>query len=185
MNASSRIERAPRQTLVGSPLAASRGLTRAEFFAIMSAFPTGVAVVTALDEQGAPRGLTAQSVASVSAEPPLLLVCIDRSSRTLVAARARGRFAVNFLRADRGALCARFASKAEDKFDGVVWHASANGMPVLHKDSLAHTECTIELELEAGDHVVLIGLAIGGKPPSPGDVPLVYYRRTFAAATES
>ncbi len=151
----------------------------------MSAFPTGVAVVTTLDEQGRPRGLTAQSVASVSAEPPLLLVCIDRVSRTLPALRASGRFVVNFLRADRNALCAVFASKAADKFAGVAWRRAANGMPVLHEDSLAHAECTTERELEAGDHIVVVGLVVGGEPPTEHGVPLVYYRRTFAAWPEA
>ena len=156
------------------------GLERDVFFAIMRAFPTGVAVVTTLDEEGRPRGLTAQSVASVSAEPPLLLVCIDRASRTLPALRASGRFVVNFLRAERDALCTLFASKAVDKFAGVAWRAGASGMPVLYEDSLAHAECVTERELQAGDHVVLIGLAVGGEPASDGDVPLVYYRRSFA-----
>jgi fluoroacetyl-CoA thioesterase len=156
------------------------GLERDVFFAIMRAFPTGVAVVTTLDEEGGPRGLTAQSVASVSAEPPLLLVCIDRASRTLPALRGSGRFVVNFLRAERDALCTLFASKAEDKFAGVAWRAGASGMPVLYEDSVAHAECVTERELEAGDHVVLIGLAVGGEPASADDVPLVYYRRSFA-----
>jgi len=148
----------------------------------MSAFPTGVAVVTTSDERGCPRGLTAQSVASVSAEPPLLLVSIDRTSRTLPALRASGRFVVNFLRADRDALCTVFASKVEDKFAGVAWRAAGNGMPILHEDSLAYAECTTEHELQVGDHVVVIGLVVGGGPPSPDGVPLVYYRRTFSRA---
>ena len=158
---------------------ASAGLGRDEFFAIMSAFPTGVAVVTTRDEQGRPRGLTAQSVASVSAEPPLLLVCIDRASRTLPALRASGQFVVNFLRADRDALCAIFASRAEDKFARVAWREAANGMPVLHDDSLAYAECTTEQELEVGDYVVVIGLVGGGEPPSTspggagGDEPVL------------
>jgi len=152
---------------------ASAGLGRDEFFAIMSAFPTGVAVVTTRDEQGRPRGLTAQSVASVSAEPPLLLVCIDRASRTLPALRASGQFVVNFLRADRDALCAIFASRAEDKFARVAWREAANGMPVLHDDSLAYAECTTEQELEVGDYVVVIGLVGGGEPPSTDGVPIV------------
>lgn len=166
-------------------LRASGGLARDDFFAIMSAFPTGVAVVTTLDDQGRPRGLAAQSVASVSAEPPLLLVCIDRASRTLPALRATGRFVVNFLRADRDALCALFASKADDKFAGVAWRAAANGMPLLHEDSVAYAECRTERELDGGDHIILLGRAVGGEPPSPHDVPLVYYRRTFAPSPEA
>ncbi len=113
----------------------------------MSAFPTGVA--------------------------PLLLVCIDRASRTLPAVRASGRFVVNFLRADRDVLCAVLASKTEDKFAGVAWRVAANDMPVLHEDSLAYAECATQWELQAGDHVVLIGLVVGGEPPIADVVPLV------------
>jgi flavin reductase (DIM6/NTAB) family NADH-FMN oxidoreductase RutF len=109
-----------------------------------------------------------------------VLVCIDRQSRTLPAIRASRRFVVNFLRADRDALSLTFASKAEDKFAGVAWREAANGMPVLHDDTLAYAECTTEQELQVGDHVVVIGLVVGGKPPSPDGVPLVYYRRTFS-----
>ena len=63
----------------------------------MSAFPTGVAVVTTLDAEGGPRGLTTNALCAVSAEPPLLLVCVDRESRTLPALLHSGRFVVNFL----------------------------------------------------------------------------------------
>lgn len=160
-------------------------LSREDFFSIMSAFPTGVAIVTTLDEQGEPKGLTTNAVCSVSAEPPLLLVCVDVGSRTLHALRHTGRFVVNFM-SDRGAeLCARFASKADDKFDEVRWDPGLGGLPLLARDALAYAECSIEEELEAGDHVVLIGLVESGRPPDPNSVPILYYRRTYGTTPVS
>jgi flavin reductase (DIM6/NTAB) family NADH-FMN oxidoreductase RutF len=156
-------------------------LSREEFFSIMSAFPTGVAIVTTLDERGAPRGLTTNAVCSVSAEPPLLLVCVDTSSRTLTALRHSKRFVVNFMSDGRAELCARFASKADDKFDGVHWAPGLGGMPLLAEDGLAYAECSTEEELEAGDHVILIGLIQGGRPPEPETVPILYYRRSYGS----
>ncbi len=105
--------------------------SREEFFAIMSAFPTGVAIVTTLDADGQPRGLTTNAVSSVSADPPMLLVCVDRTSRTLEALRHARRFVVNFM-SDGGAdLCALFASKADDKFASVAWEPGLGGVPLL------------------------------------------------------
>ena len=82
----------------------------------MSAFPTGVAIVTTLEPDGTPRGLTTNAVTSVSAEPPILLVCVDRNSRTLPALLHTKRFVVNFMRSDHVEICQLFASKADDKF---------------------------------------------------------------------
>src|SRR3954454_24327215 len=79
---------------------------RSTFFQIMSAFPTGVAIVTTVEEDGTPRGLTTNAVTSVSADPPILLVCIDKDSRTLPALRASRRFVVNFMRDDHAETCA-------------------------------------------------------------------------------
>nr|MBA2297898.1 flavin reductase family protein [Actinomycetota bacterium] len=131
--------------------------TREEFVSIMSAFPTGVAIVTTLDEQGRPRGLTTNAICSVSTDPPLLLVCVAQTSRTLAALRHARRFVVNFMSDGRADLCALFASKAEDKFADVRWTSGLGGVPCLTEDALAYAECLTEQELEAGDHLILIG----------------------------
>ena len=81
----------------------------------------GVAIVTTLEPDGTPRGLTTNAVASVSAAPPILLVAVDRGSRTLPALLHSKRFVVNFMRDDCAELCALFASKADDKFSQVAW----------------------------------------------------------------
>lgn len=152
---------------------------RDRFFQIMSAFPTGVCIVTTLDEHGEPRGLTTNAVTSVSAEPPLLLVCVDRASRTLPALLHSRRFVVNFMRDDCAELCALFASKADDKFAEVAWEPGLGGMPRLHEDAFAWAECATDQEIEAGDHVIVTGVVEDGVAPDPERVPIVYYRRAY------
>ena len=152
-----------------------------EFRALMSAFPTGVAIVTTLDEDGRPRGLTTNAICAVSADPPMLLVCVDKTSRTLAALRHAKRFVVNFMSDGRAELCARFASKAEDKFAGVRWEPGLGGVPCLTEDALAYAECLTEQELEAGDHLILLGLVEAGGAPDPERVPILYFRRTYGS----
>ena len=122
----------------------------------MASFPSGVAIVTTLAEDGAPRGLTTTAVCSVSAEPPTILVCVDLASRTLAALRASRRFVVNFIGEGRSELCLLFASKAEDKFAHVSWRPTDSGIPLLADDVLAWADCATEHELEVGDHVLLV-----------------------------
>jgi len=148
----------------------------------MSAFPTGVAIVTTLEPDGTPRGLTTNAVTSVSAEPPILLVCVDRDSRTLPALLHTKRFVVNFMRDGCADICALFASKADDKFAEVAWTPGLGGVPILHEGAIAHAECATREELEIGDHVVVTGLVEAGSPPEPDYVPIVYFRRTYASA---
>ncbi len=154
---------------------------RERFFAIMSAFPTGVAIVTTLAEDGSPRGLTTNAVCSVSVDPPLLLVCVDRESRTLPALLHSKRFVVNFVAEGRHELARLFASKADDKFVQVAWRPGLHGMPCLHEDALAYAECSTEQVLEAGDHVILTALVEDGVVPDPDAVPILYFRRGYGA----
>ena len=154
---------------------------RDTFFEIMSAFPTGVAIVTTVDGDGEPRGLTTNSFTSISAEPPIVLVSLDKGSRTLPAMRASGRFVVNFMRHDCADVCRLFASRADDKFDQVAWTAGEGGVPILHEGAVAHAECIVLEEIEIGDHIVLTGLVHAGGTPDPTDVPIVYFRRGFSA----
>jgi flavin reductase (DIM6/NTAB) family NADH-FMN oxidoreductase RutF len=158
-------------------------LGRETFLETMASFPSGVTIVTTLDEDGRPKGLTTSAVASVSADPPLLLVCVDFTSRTLPALRAGGRFLVNFMRAGTADVCRLFASKSEDKFASVPWRATESGMPHLHEHSIAWAECVTVQEVEAGDHVLLLGSVEAGEAAAPEEQPLVYYRRTWGAWT--
>src|SRR4029078_6401257 len=103
----------------------------------MASFPSGVAVVTTLDEHGEPKGLTTTAVASVSAHPPLLLVCAPLESPTLPARRAGRRFVVNFLREGRSDVAMHFASKADEKFGAVAWRPDEYRLWVLSVHALA------------------------------------------------
>jgi len=155
-------------------------LDDATFREVMGAFPSGVTVVTALDVGDIPRGLTTRSFVSVAAEPPLLLVSIDRTSRTLPAIRDSRAFVVNFLRGDREDLSTLFASKVEDKFAGLRWRRSAvaRGAPILGEDSVAYAECMVQQVIEAGDHYLVVASVEGGR--FLGGRPLMYYRRSYA-----
>ena len=157
-------------------------VTRDEFLAIMSAFPTGVAIVTTLEPDGTPRGLTTNAVTSVSAEPPIILVCVDRNSRTLPALLHTKRFVVNFMRSDHEEICRLFASKADDKFARVAWTPGLGGVPILHEGAVAHAECVTVEELELGDHVAVAGEVAAGASPVDDDVPIVYFRRSYTPA---
>jgi flavin reductase (DIM6/NTAB) family NADH-FMN oxidoreductase RutF len=153
-----------------------------EFVSIMSAFPTGVAIVTTLDSGGTPRGLTTNAVTSVSAEPPILAVCVASGSRTLPALIHSKRFVINFMRDDHAELCALFASRADDKFAAVDWTAGLGGVPILHEGAIAHAECSTLNEHNIGDHVVVYGVVERGSPPAPTEVPIVYFRKSYASA---
>jgi flavin reductase (NADH) len=154
-------------------------IDRQSFFDVMASFPSGVAIVTTVAEDGAPRGLTTTAVCSVSADPPTVLVCVDLGSRTLAALRVTRRFVVNFIGEGRSELCRLFASKEEDKFARVSWRATADGIPLLHEDVLAWAECSTVHELEVGDHVLLVALVEDGGVQPELEPPLMYYRRSW------
>jgi flavin reductase (DIM6/NTAB) family NADH-FMN oxidoreductase RutF len=78
-------------------------------------------------------------------------------------------------------LCALFASKADDKFAAVAWEPGLGGVPCLVEQALAIAECRTEQELEAGDHLILIGIVEAGRPPDPERVPILYYRRSYGS----
>lgn len=151
------------------------------FRAIAGAFPTGVTVVTTIGPDGRPRGLTSQAFVALSTEPPLMLVSVDRSSRTLAALKETRTFVINFLKAGAEDLSTRFATKADDKFKDVPWvpSALAHGAPILRDHIVAFAECQVEEVHEVGDHFMFIGRVVGGQ--SSDGVPLMYYRRTYAA----
>src|SRR5258708_35357020 len=106
---------------------------RATFRELAGAFPSGVTIITTIGDDRSPRGLTTQAFVGLSTEPPLVLVSLDRTSRTLASLRRARVFVVNFLNAGSEELSPRFATKADDKVDGDPWVASAvaAGAPIL------------------------------------------------------
>jgi flavin reductase (DIM6/NTAB) family NADH-FMN oxidoreductase RutF len=119
-------------------------------------FATGVTVVTTLDEKGHPHGMTVNSFASVSLEPPLVLVSIDLRNAILGHFQTSKYFAINVLEENQEGLSRRFSSTAENRFHGIEWHPAHSGVPLL-AGALAHLECSVRNAFEAGDHSVLIG----------------------------
>jgi flavin reductase (DIM6/NTAB) family NADH-FMN oxidoreductase RutF len=149
-----------------------------EFRAIMGSFPTGVAVVTVIDADGVPRGLTTNATCSVSADPPMLLVCVDKGSNTLPALQASESFVVNYLRQDSEEVAGRFASKAGDKFAGLEWMPGKCLQPVLAQASCAYAEARVAQRVEAGDHWILIAEVECGWV-DPELRPLAYHRGAY------
>ena len=161
-------------------LEAGSSAERDAFIASMATFPTGVTVVTTFDREGSVCGLTCNAFMSVSADPPLVLVSVDKRSNTLPALQEVRRFVVNFLAAGREELAMLCASKRTDKFVAVKWRASTHeGLPILHEDSVAYVCCDVVQEIEAGDHVLLLGHVRDMSPPQPGAVPLLYFKQMF------
>jgi flavin reductase (DIM6/NTAB) family NADH-FMN oxidoreductase RutF len=151
---------------------------RDTFLSIMGSFPSGVTIVTTMDDHGRPVGLTSTAMCSVSAQPPLLLVSVAKSSRTLPWLLTARSFAVNILGAEAATVSQRFASRADDKFDDVDWRLGDNGLPILHRASIAWAECDLEHEVDTGDHVLLLGRVLCGESRSQAE-PLVYFRRGY------
>ncbi len=145
----------------------------ARYRQVLGHFATGVTVVTG-DDGGAPVGLSVNSFTSVSLDPPLVAFCVTRTSTTWPRIRATGRFTVNILSADQEAVSRRFASAGADRFEGIGWHSSPAGSPVV-EGALAWIDATVEAEYEAGDHVMVIGEVAGLEVAHEGP-PLVFYR---------
>lgn len=146
---------------------------------IMGAFPSGVTVITALSSDGTARGMTSTAFSSISLEPPIVSVSIDARSATLKAIDETRAFVVNILNENQAKLSNHFASKLPDKFKGLQWTpGSESGAPILTNDIAAYAECGVLQRIEAGDHVLLLGLVCQGAVHAAN--PLMYFRREYA-----
>ena len=125
-------------------------------------YATGITIATTIASDGTPHGFTANSFTSVSLEPPLVLICIDRSANIIDQFRASKYFGINVLSASQEDLSNRFAIRGYDRFEGVNWTAGSTGVPLL-EGALARLECGIEKIIEAGDHDIFIGRVLGAE----------------------
>ncbi len=123
---------------------------------VLGCFPTGVTVIAAFDNDDQPWGLTASSFSSVSLDPPLILVCLDRRGRAWPVFAEAARFSVNILAFTQTEIARHFASPAPNRFAGVTWTRGKESTPLLPKTS-AWLECRTDRQVDAGDHVVLLG----------------------------
>ncbi|HET9604885.1 MAG TPA: flavin reductase family protein [Gemmatimonadales bacterium] len=149
------------------------------FRQLMGRFATGVTVITATHpDTGAPRGMTASSVASVSLTPPLLSVCVEKEAALHGLFILSPIFAVNVLAEDQEELSRRFAGPQVASFDGVGYHTSERGL-ILLDGAVAHIECQRVGAHAAGDHTILLGGVIGGAAHDAR--PLLYFRGGYAS----
>ncbi|WFE40996.1 flavin reductase family protein [Micromonospora sp. WMMD998] len=148
------------------------------FRTFMRGYVTGVAVVTSTGADDRPHGLTCTSLASVTMDPPTLLVCLDTCSGTLAAIRQRGSFMVNLLHAAARQTAELFAAPRPDRFGAVAWRLSPRrALPWLAEDSFAAAECDAVDLRTVGDHVVVFGRVV---EVTGGDGrPLLYGRRSY------
>lgn len=143
------------------------------FRTVLGRFATGVTLLTSMDG-GAPVGMAVNSFTSVSLAPPLVSFCAAHTSTTWPLIRAAGRLCVNILGAHQQAALRQFvARRSRERFGGVAWTGSPDGLPVLD-GALAWLECSVEDEFRAGDHdigVARVRRLSGG----PEQEPLVFY----------
>lgn len=140
-------------------------------------FATGVTVITARDGDG-PVGFACQSFSSVSLDPPLVLFCVGRTSRSGGRVRDGGAFCVNVLAEDQRDLCDRFGSSRGARFDGLAYEVSRNGVPVL-RDVLVRIHAEVEDIHPAGDHDIVVG-RVTGLESVREQRPMIFFRGGFS-----
>jgi flavin reductase (DIM6/NTAB) family NADH-FMN oxidoreductase RutF len=149
---------------------------------VMSRLPTGVTVVSTKHRGGGTCGLTVNALASVSLVPPLLLVCVDRSTLTYPCLVDSGFFAASFLGAGQGDIAVRFAERRDDKFDGVPHRIGTTGAPIL-EGAAGHVECAVESEIKGGDHSIFLARVVAAE--SGSGPPLVFFERSYTTTADS
>jgi 3-hydroxy-9,10-secoandrosta-1,3,5(10)-triene-9,17-dione monooxygenase reductase component len=151
------------------------------FRRVMGHFVTGVTVVTAL-EGDRPFGITVNALSSVSLEPPLVMIALDRRRFLTPIVRLSGRYGVNILSEDQQALSDCFAGApvepGREAFCGASWHPGETGVPLLD-GAIATLECTVVETFSAGDHDLFIGRVEALANETRHPMPLLYYRRRY------
>lgn len=142
----------------------------------LGSFATGVTVVAARDAAGVLAGMTASAVASLSLEPPMLLVCVGREAEIHDALKAAPLFGVTVLAEGQDDLAMRFATKGTQHFDGLDVGVTPGGLPRL-AGAIAHLECRRDAVFAAGDHTVVTGV-VEWADVTEGR-PLCYFRSRF------
>jgi 3-hydroxy-9,10-secoandrosta-1,3,5(10)-triene-9,17-dione monooxygenase reductase component len=155
------------------------GIDPGRFRSVLGHFCTGVTVVTAHDGLE-PVGFACQSFAALSLDPPMVLFCPSKNSRTWPVLRQVARFAVNVLSEGQHDVSAIFGSRGADKFRSVDWTPAPSGSPVLD-GALTWVDCELDAVHEAGDHYVVVGRVTTLGDPSGGR-PLLFYQGRYTRA---
>ena len=143
----------------------------------LGCFATGVTIVTCIDGQQRPVGLTANSFTSLSLDPPLLLVCVAKAAGCAGTFGDAREFAVNVLQTGQQPASITFSSKGQDRFGSTLWTIGEHGAPVL-LDSLSVFECRRHAIHDGGDHFILVGEVVKATF-EPGLDPLLYFRGRY------
>lgn len=151
-------------------------ISKDEFRTALSRFPSGVTIVTTKDADGRFHGITVSAFASVSLEPPMILVCIDKDTGSHYAFQESCFFVVNILAEEQENLSNQFAAQISDKFDGVDYRLGISEIPVL-EDALVTLECRLAYAHEGGDHTIFVGLV--EKSNVKDENPLVYWHGNY------
>ncbi len=156
-------------------------ITSEQFREALRHFPAGVTIVT-IKAPGheSPHGLTVSAFASLSPEPPLVMISIDHRALAHTLVKEEGAvFAINILAQDQMELSNRFAwVKDEDRFAVGEWGTAVTGAPIL-QDALAWLDCTIHARHEAGTHCIYLGLVQASATPRAEESPLIYWNRGY------
>ena len=153
-------------------------INKDEFRAALSRFASGVTVVTTKDADGNLHGLTVSAFCSVSLEPPLILICIDKHTASHNAFQQSNHFVVNVLHEEQIHHSNQFAAPIADKFDGISYRLGIEGIPVL-ADALVNLECRLVNTHDNGDHTIFIGQI--EKSHVADGKPLVYFHGNYRA----
>ncbi|MFC9838076.1 3-hydroxy-9,10-secoandrosta-1,3,5(10)-triene-9,17-dione monooxygenase reductase subunit [Rhodococcus sp. NPDC127530] len=162
--------------VTGDGAVAAEAIDPRRFRTVLGQFCTGVTIITTIDD-GEPVGFACQSFAALSLEPPLVLFCPTKTSRSWAAIERSGIFCVNVLAEEQQSSCARFGSRDPDKFAGIDWTESPLGSPIL-TGSLAHIDCSLESVHDGGDHWVAFG-RVSSLSEIREERPLLFYRGQY------
>jgi flavin reductase (DIM6/NTAB) family NADH-FMN oxidoreductase RutF len=143
---------------------------------VMGHFATGVTVITTTDESGNPNGLTANAFMSLSLNPPLVLISVDKGATCYSCFALQNGFTVNFLSEDQEEISRRFATKGADKFADLKWHAGSNGAAIID-GALGFVECKITEAHDGGDHTIVVGEIVNVR--ATGDRPLLFFKGKY------
>lgn len=144
----------------------------------LARFASGVTVVTTIDSGGTPVGFTASAFSSLSLDPPLVLVCLEKKAESHAAFAETEHFAISVLAEGQGDTAWRFAKRGTNKFAGFeTERGEATGMPLV-PDAHVQLECRMYERLPGGDHTILIGEVLSARSDDES-APLVHYNRLF------
>jgi flavin reductase (DIM6/NTAB) family NADH-FMN oxidoreductase RutF len=154
----------------------------ASFRKVLGSYPTGVCVITALDEQSRPVGMVVGSFTSVSLDPPLVGFLPDKRSTSWPLIETAGHFCVNVMGSDQLDICRSVGAKGDEKFVGVEFTISEHNLPII-ANAIASIECRLHSVTEAGDHWFVLGHVLRLESRREDD-PMLFHRGRYGGFAE-